>query len=573
MDVWVQTHQRLRWLRGLLGRLHGLGAGALWSAVGLLVLRQLCLLLVMFLPFQVMFMLATRQVSRYLGWVPPSVPFESLVVALVLAVLALYGLQLLCARWAHARLAVAASRLLAHANKLAMFKDDRQHARDVVQRLAAWCVAGLLWLVYAALGLWVDAPVFAAVLALVAAQCVMAQGLLRRPSGRVARVLTWVQTHRARAASAWANGVFLFGFLVLFVQFLRAGQGDMLTAILALLLLRQLTVWLSQWALGVVTLSALRHRVDALFDPQQHYAPPTAASLNAFVAWLAPETRDAWLRAALQAVTGQLASGRLTAVWNDTGLLGLAAFDVEVMGDGTDRRAYFVRCFAQTQRQQAEHEASLFESQTPPPLAPRYLGRTQVDESTVLVFEGLPRQRPASTDLPALRKQCHQACAALALDAQLVSAYVRTHPTLPHRLDALLIARLRVAAADGTQREGVERFAVALDDMRRRLTSLPCVLENPDVSPAFMRVGEDGPKLWQWQRWRADLVHPHVPWTAPPERAWATALSALERMARNGRPAEAVGKLPEVLALWAQVSGSGAGSIECSDAQTVKNTT
>ena len=168
MDVWVQTHQRLRWLRGLLARLHGLGAGALWSAVGLLVLRQLCLLLAMFLPFQVMFMLATRQVSRYLGWVPPSVPFESLVVALVLAVLALYGLQLLCTRWAHARLAVAASRLLAHANKLAMFKDDRQHARDVVQRLAAWCVAGLLWLVYAALGLWVDAPVFAAVLALVA---------------------------------------------------------------------------------------------------------------------------------------------------------------------------------------------------------------------------------------------------------------------------------------------------------------------------------------------------------------------------------------------------------------------
>ena len=547
----METRQRLRWLRGLIGRLHGLAAGALWSAVALLVLRQLVLLVAMFLPFQVMFMLATRQVSRYLRWAQDVIPFNTLLVALVLATLVLYGLQWLCGHWATARLALAATRVLQHGNKLALFKDDQQQARDVVRRLAAWCVAGLLWVLYAALGLQVDAPVFAVVLGVAALHFVLAHHLFRRPAGRRARWLTWLQTHRARAFSVWSNSLFFLGFLVLFVQFLQAGQGDVLTAILALLLLRQMTVWLSQWALGVVSLSALRHRVDALFDPRQHYAPPTAAALNAFLAWLAPDARDVWMRVALQQVTGLPTTGALSFGWNDTGLLGLAAFDVDV-ADSDNPRAYFVRCFSQAQRQQADHEARLFESQTAPPMAPVYLGRTQVDESSVLVFEGLPRQRPAPADLPALRRQLHQACAAQALDAQLVSAYVRSHATLPHRLDALLITRLRVAAADGTQREGVERFASALDDMRRRLTSLPCVLENPDVSPAFMRVGEDGPKLWQWQRWRADLVHPHVPWTAPPERAWATALSALERTARNGRPAEAVGKLPEVLALWAQ---------------------
>jgi hypothetical protein len=572
MDVWTETCWRLRWLRGLIGRLHGLAAGALWSAVALLVLRQLVLLLAMFLPFQVMFMLATRQVSRYLRWAGDAMPFNTLLVALVLATLVLYGLQLLCGHWAAARLTLAASRVLQHGNKLALFKDDQQQARDVVRRLVSWCVAGLLWVLYAALGLQVDAPVFAAVLGVAALHFVLAQQLFRRPKGRRARWLEWLQTYRARASSVWSNSLFFLGFLVLFLQFLHAGQGDVLTAILALLLLRQMTVWLSQWVLGVVSLSALRHRVDALFDPQQHYAPPTAATLNAFLAWLAPNTRDAWMRAALHDVTGLAITGALSFGWNDTGLLGLAAFDVDVI-DSDNPRAYFVRCFSQAQRQQADHEARLFESQTPPPMAPVYLGRAHVDGSSVLVFEGLPRQRPAGAELPALRRQLHQACADLVLDAQLVSAYVRTHPTLPHRVDALLIARLRVASSTDVQRELVECFEQALDAIRGHLQGLPCVLENPDVSPAFMRVGEGGPKLWQWQRWRADLFHPHAPWTTPPGRALVTALSVLERAARNGRPAEALGKLPELLALWAQVSGSGASSIECPESQTVKNTT
>jgi hypothetical protein len=550
MDVWVETRQRLRWLCGLLGRLHCLAAGALWSAVALMVLGQLALLLTLFLPFQVMFMLATRQVSRYLAWLGQLMPFDALVVALVLATLAFYGLQLLCGRWAADRLVQAATRVLQHGDKLALFKDDRQQARDVVRRLASWCVAGLLWLVYAALGLWVDAPVFAAVLAMAALHFVLARHLLRRPAGRTARWLRWLQAHRARAFSVWANSLFFVGFLLLFVQFLRAGRGDVLTAVLALLLLRQMTVWLSQWALGVVSLSALQHRVNALFDPQQHYAPPPAAPLNAFLDWLAPERRAEWLPPVLAQVTGQPNNGVVSCVWNDTGFLGLAAFDVLVGDDQAGSHAYFVRCFAPTLRQHAEHEARLFESRTPPSMAPRYLGRTQVGESSVLVFAGLPPRRPGSADLPALRRQVHQACAAQTLDEQLVSAYLRSHPTLPHRLDALLLARLRMAASTEAQRVLVDRFEVALDAIKHQLGGLPCVLENPDVSPAFMRVGDDGrPVLWQWQRWRADLAHPHVPWSTPPTLALATALSALERAARNGRPADALGRLPAALAL------------------------
>ena len=524
MDVWVETHQRLRWLHGLVGRLHALSAGALWSTVALMVLGQLALLVTLFLPFQVMFMLATRQVSRYLAWVGEWLPFNALVLVLVVATLVLYGLHLLCGRGARAQVAVMATQVLRHGNKLALFRDDRQQARDVVQRLASWCVAGLLAVVYAALGMWVDAPMFGAVLGVAGLSFVGLQALLRQPVNGVARAFKWAQTRRVRASAIWANSLFFLGFLVLFAQFLRAG-GDMLTAILALLLLRQMTAWLSLWALGVVSLPVGRARVDALFDPQQHYAPRPAAALNTFLDQLAPSARDLWLPAVIEQVTGERPLGQLSCHWTDTGFMGLAAYDVDPADPipqaaaGTGRHAYFVRCFAQPLRQHADHEARLFECATTPPLAPHYLGRTQVGDASVLVFEGLPRRRPTAAELPALRKQCHQACAELALDATLISAYLRSHPTLPHRLDATLIARLRVAAASAAQRDDLDRFEEVLAPLRQRLLDLPCVLENPDTASAFMRVDDGGrPLVWQWQRWKADQVHPHLPWATPAVR-------------------------------------------------------
>lgn len=569
----MEMNQRLSWLRGLVGRLHRQAAGALWSAVALSVLGQLALLLTMFLPFQVMFMLATRQLSRYLAWLPADWPFNALVIALVLATLALYGLHLLCGRWAAGWLAMAAERVLQHGNKLALFKDDKQQARDLVRRLVQWCVAGILWVVYAGLGMGLDAPVFVAVLLFAALHLLLAHRCLQPTHGSAVRWRQWLQARRARAFAVWGNSLFFFGFLLLFLQFLHAGRGDVLTAILALLLLRQMTLWMSQWALGLTSLPGLRHRADALFDPQQHYAPPPTASAHAFLAWLAPASRDAGLRQVLQQVIGVPVTGRLSCVWNDTGHLGLAAFDVDwdstegpectdhvVSAEGADCTAaprpqtYFVRCFAQVHRHLADHEARLFESHTPPPMAPRYLGRSQLGGISVLVFEGLPRQRPEAAVLPALRRQVHQACAATVLDAQLASAYVRTHTTLGHRLDAVLLQRMGVTAHTLDEQSALVRFEQALPAIRQRLAVLDCVLENPEVSLPVMRVdGAGQPVVWQWHRWKADVIHPQVPQTAPPLLALATVLGQIDRAARNGRPAEALHKLPHALALWEAV--------------------
>jgi len=582
MDVWSETRQRLSWLRGLIKRVNRLAAVDFWLAVGLVVLGQLAFLLTLFLPFQVMVMLATRTPTRYWGWTSPALPLETVVVGLLCLTLALYLLYLACGRWAAARMRSAAQRVLAQGHKLALFKDDRQQALAVVQRLVSWCVGGLLCLVYGGLGLWVDGPVFAVVLAVALLLYGLVCVVLRHLDAAQTRAVRWVVGHRTRAFAMLNNSLFFAGFLGLFLQFLHAGQGELTTAALALLLLRQMTERLSQWALGLWALPELRHRANVLFDPDQPYTPPPAAPLQRFVALLAPEQRDAWLRRAIQVVTGHPCDAPLAVRWNDTSWAGLAAFDVSLQA-GTaagvaSEGAWFVRCFAPDKGQPAAHEASLFESHTPPPLAPHYLGRTQVHDIDVLVFAGLPSQRPPSGDLVALRRQLHQACAAITIDTPLASAYRRTHATLPHRLDPLLIKRLRAAAADAAQREAIDRLAQALPELCPWLGDLPCVLENPDTAAAFIRVDAQGqPVFWQWQRWRADLAHPHVVWTEPEPRALASAVARLELAVRSGRPAEALGKLPDVLALWGRcrerVSGSGTGSIECLDTQTVKNTT
>ncbi|HRQ57807.1 MAG TPA: hypothetical protein PLN31_10350 [Azoarcus taiwanensis] len=516
MNLFDETGLRLRWLLSLAITIWRLSARQVVTTVAIFIVGQLSLVIAMLLPLKAILLAASDGVPWYLASLVTAETKDTFIVALVLGALLAYGANLLIERLIAGQLRSGTSRILDKSRKLSLFPNERKLVSTNYLRFCRIVASGILFALMTALGLLLAPPLFVIMLGLIVAEYGIAHVILRRDSVTARDLIKAFQEDRGRLLSILTNLTFLIGFVVMFAQFLASNERNAILAIVTFILLRQMTNRLRLAVQEFIALSADRHRISPLFHSHIRYVPPAKQGQESFLFSMRPAQRHQWIAEVLSDVASKPVSGIIDSRWNDTSSLGISAIDVRVHppdASSKPERArrkrfdFFLRCFSAPHWHLAEHEARLFEHDHPPALAPRYLGKSKVGDFVVLIFEGLPVDRPSRTRFIRSRRTLLRVCEQSPIDALLLEQYQRTHQTLPQRLTTVLLDRLHTAAASQADKTALRTLRKSLPDIRSALSELPLALDNPDLAQQFSRIDEDGQILiWAWHRWRLDTL-------------------------------------------------------------------
>ncbi|WP_139052985.1 hypothetical protein [Thiocapsa marina] len=576
MKLFEETRTRLLWLLPLAKTIHRLTATQLIATVTIFIVGQVSLVTAMFLPLKAILLLASNGVPRYLSGFVTHETKDAFIVVLVIGALLAYGVYMLCERIIADQLRRGAARILAQNKKLWLFPNEQTLIRTHYLRFCRIVASVILFALATGLGFLVAPLVFSAVLVVVIFEYVLADRFLRRDSAFTAMIVKTFREDRSRFFTILANLNFLIGFVLLFAQFLSSDSRNVIIAILTFLLLRQMTNRLRLAVQDFIALSDDRYRINPLFHTNMRYAPPANRQQESFLQGMSLERRSLWIPDVLASVTGAKRTEIAQSLWNDTASLGIAAFDIRMRPGETKTYDFFLRCFSSTQQHLAEHEAKLFESPTPPSIAPRYLGRSMVGDSIVHVFKGLPAEQPTGPVFNRRLRKLLRACEQTPLSTDLRDSYLRTHRTLSQRLEAALIERLGLAVENAADREVLDFLRTTLPVISRDLASLPMVLDNSDLTRPFCRIDDEGNLIaWAWHRWKIDVHTARTldttegkplrlePMTAIPEdlmygdtarRILASRLLCLESASRRGMLREGLGIAREIRGMWERLS-------------------
>lgn len=584
MNLFDETCSRLRWLLSLAITIWRLSARQVVATVAIFIVGQLSLVMAMLLPLKAILLAASDGVPWYLAGLVTVETKDTFIVALVLGALLAYGANLFIERLIAGQLRSGTSKILDQSRKLSLFPNERKLVSTHYLRFCRIVASGILFALMTALGLLVATPLFAMMLGLIATEYGIAHAILLRDSAMARDLVKAFQEDRGRLIGMVANVTFLIGFVVMFAQFLGSDDRNAILAIVSFILLRQMTNRLRLAVQELIALSADRHRINPLFHSHIRYAPPARQDQESFLFSMRPAQRHEWIPQVLFAVTGEPVCGAIESRWNDTASLGFSAIDVRIHPPDGDRAQtrkrpecfdFFLRCFSAPHGHLAEHEARLFEHDRPPALAPRYLGRTTVGDFIVMVFAGLPAERPSRTRFVRAHRALLRACEQDPLDATLLEQYQRTHQTLPQRLTPALLDRLHTAATSQAERTDLRTLRKSLPEIRSALSELPVTLENPDMAQQFSRIDADGQiVIWAWHRWRLDTLTARSldgdddkPMRLEPVRAidddalagqtglriLASFMSELETELQRGLFGSAVQRIGTINELWARI--------------------
>lgn len=513
----------LRWGGALGARFLGVAPLATLGIVAMTLVSQLAMLLALFLPLKVVILLGSEGMP---GYFPPALAAwdrEWLIGALSGAALGCFLLHRL-AEWLIGKATEGAvARLLATSAKLALFDHQEEVAAGAYRRYSR-VLAGMAFVVLAAtLVLWA----YPAMGGLVLAYALLSGGALSawyrrrapRPEGALA----------ASLGLAGSGGFFLaFAFLV--VDFVFWTPPGVLNAILALLLVRQVTTRLTSLVTDLYRLHAQRTRLDALFFHGKVLMPAAASGEERGI-WslLEPTRREAWIARWLAEVSDEEAS--ITRVrWLPSGTANVAALLVEVAGQASP---WLVRLHETNRHALARHEATLA-GEAPQHLPqPALAGVTLVDRYECLLYRLPPGEMPldgrAREALAGARERLLEATPGRAL----IERFLGSRPALWQRLTPAVVSRLEVAANSAEDRDRLLRLRRELPELRGALAAMPLTFVNPDLSAETLWLdGDMRPWALNWGRWGLEPVG--AGW--PLHKGWPERLAAALSQAARQRP-------------------------------------
>lgn len=514
LSIIKQSATSVGWLRRLTRRIGQVTPFNTAAAIAFTMAAQVLVVLAFLLPLKVVLLVAGEGIPRFLrGIVTPENRDAAIILFAMLAV-ACYGGYHLCQRIAQRFITQGANRLVGRAEKLSVFHQQAQLTETGYTRYVEGLASSALILVWLGLGLWLNAPIFTALLCIVVVEYLLLAVLTNRSRDGLKTLRRIVESGPTSTAQVLGSINFLVVFLLLIIQFLNAGDpanggpvqsewaSSPIIAILSIILMRQI-LQRGVSVVGVMEYMARqRLRLMPLFFPSTKYLPTTEKA-DAFLDTLAPDVRERWLTACLADFTDEPVELR-DCRCRDASINGLIYLEIR------DRRGlWFGKYFSKANALKAAHETELL-SRHPDdlPLSLAYRGRSTVEGHDLLLFNGttmepMPKDNWSNRALELLFESWM-----FVPDKALIEAYLRTHSLLPERLDEKRLTLLRISIENEAERQSLADFEAAWPSIRERVETLPLVIHNPQMTVAdSWVVGEQGePICLSWANWRLEAI-------------------------------------------------------------------
>lgn len=516
----------IRWFLALGGKFLRIVPGTTAWVIAATLVSQLAVFAASLLPLKVLMLLGSSGIPAYFPDFLARHDRNALVLALSAAAGIFYLLHLLSEHLVRIGADQGAQRLLAHERKMILFEDQDEFAARSYRRYA-YALACVVFVVVAITLLAIVYPAFALLVAVYMPIVALVLNVGRRFSPRLAERL---RHHRKPVFSVAAGIGFLCGFVWLVADFMDSAPPSLLSALIGLLLLRQLLSRASDAAVEIGNLYGQRLNLSALFFHRQVLLRKEDV-IEGIWSLFDPQRRGEWAESALNELTDVPPGASISTSWQQTGIRNVLALEARVSGD---ERAWLIRLFDQNCNAIAVHEATLLGAVPAGSLpAPVFLGATRVGDFHChgFAYQGLRRMTPAEANAAAsaVMRQLLE----VEPPPDLVARYERSHPYLWQRIDRRVFARLLLPAERPEQRDAVDALDASWDDICAILRTLPLVFINPELNGETLRSDSEGrPVALHWGRWSLDPLGSAWPVN---EKALADLAASLETAIEHGQ--------------------------------------
>ena len=463
-------------------------------------------LLAFLLPLKIILLAGSPGVPRYFPFIAPDEKIHW-IIGLTIGAFIAYGLTLtleaLAARWSRD----AGRGILQGANQMTL------HAMqdDQVKRAFADFSGVVAVVLFVALGglllAWLNPALIIFLVTAVLVQFGLTAWLVRGDSVPAPAMKAWIEQRTGQYLSLLSSLTFLGGFLVILAPFVLGEGGNILLALLGIILSRQMLSKLTGMTKDAASLLAARHRIDPLIfsgiQLQNDKQKRIAASLHSV---FSKERRQKRSYSELGRTVPL--EGELQVSWADSALPRAKTLNlVEQDADGRSVRHFQQQVFPPSQTDQLKNEEFLFRHVKRERLkAPRiYVQFEEADFRCQICAHG-DGTPGAAKDWPQVRDSLLHQIWSYQPTKALVRSYRGSRPLLHERLTHALSRRLEIATDTNEEAELLALWEEELRSIQERLAKQPLALHNPDFNRMnVIRFGEDH-LVMAWGRWSLEPI-------------------------------------------------------------------
>ena len=508
MHLTQEANTFLTWTRQVLNVFY---ATRPWTTSGVIAATAtagITKLLAFFLPLKVILLAGSPGVPRYFPFIDPADKFPW-IIGLTIGAFVFYGLTLQlearAARWSEG----ASGDILGSANEMAVRSDEDEHAQKAYQDFCGVCANGL-FVILGSLALAFLNPILLGFLAtLVALQYAFTAWALSGDNDGVhaGPLKVWIRDRRATYLNILGSANFLLGFLVILAPYLLGAGGNILLAILSLLIMRQVLSALTGIPNVGTRLTNQKLDINTLFFPDEQQASIEKPVLR--------QLRDLFSKPARQARTAEVLRESLEepglavdVCWADPPVKFLSTLSIRAdKGDastGDAPRWFQQQIFMPKSRAMLENEDFLFRHVERAALnAPRQITRFSEGPFECQLLDYGQGRRMKERQWGRQGEEMVRTVLACSPPWRLVQAFRRSHRMLPQRLqDERLLERLTLAVDTDQEAHDLDAFCASLGEIAQRLDSLPPTIDNRDLTLNTCILDAEGqPYCMTWGRW------------------------------------------------------------------------
>ena len=501
MLLFRETLRFAHWTARILRQFLRVRPGSTLLVIASTAIARITRILAFFLPLKVILLAGSPGVPRYFPFVAADGKTEW-IIGLTLAAFVAYGLTLLL-QSATERWSLDAGRaILRGANQISLHARQEEEARSAFARFSGVIASGLFITLSALLLSWLNPVLLGVISVSVSLLYVFTAWALRGESVPPTRIKARIQKDLNAYLGLFSTLIFFCAFLVILAPFLLDQGGNILIALLSVLLTQQILRNLSSIAKTATSLQASRARIDPLIYPNVQLKPlrPKAAA-TALHAIFAKDRRQHQSVGALAGV--ESLNGDVTVCWEDSTLRAIKTLHL-VQHDISGRavRHYQQQIFSPGQFDQLENETVLFHHIPRERLkAPRQYTSFEDAGFRCQICAYGDAIRLSKKQFRAVRDQLLRHIWSYRPGKTLIRSYRGSRAMLHLRLTTDFFNRLNIVIDTPEEAEILNHWLAHLPEIRQIIQKQPLVLHNPDLNRnTVIRDGEDY-LIMVWGRW------------------------------------------------------------------------
>lgn len=492
------------WSASLLGKVFHVVPLYTTLIVTFSIASQLLLLLAFFLPLKVVILIGSEGVPWYFPSYLSVYGKEQLIFVLAAAAIVFYAFYMLSEKLVFFLSENGAQSLLSKSDKLVIFANQDEMARQFFQRYTG-IISAFIFSFLAFLGIaFIDTLLALSLLVFSLAMFVSLVFLSERSEG----LQSYIFQRRSNFFNSCASIAFLVSFGFIVISFLFVENKGVFVAIVSLLLSRQLFQRVSQGVVESISLSTQREQINSLFFYSHSY---TGNHLSAHLPqfWeVVGERRRSELAEFVLTDFLSCKNAAFNFRWRETGTLGVVAYEVEVLPAGHEvLDIYLIKIFDSSRTAFALHEQKLMSS-FPAGCLPAY------EFAGGKIFEGYHCHLFIYKDSQAITLLEQNLCSCqLLIDLWsivppkfLVNMFYRSRPTLSDRLKPQVFERLLLAADSDFEKQMVLKVIEILPELKSIVGALPLSVYNSDLNVSSLLRSESRVYALHWGAWTLEPI-------------------------------------------------------------------